>query len=94
MPKACIYENIELSLKLAIVFAHVSIFLCLGSRNVHSDGKKIDFFEMWCYRRLFRISWIDERTNQWMLDKTGTSFVPRKNMILKKMRFFGHIIRK
>ena len=28
------------------------------------------------------------------LDKIGTSLVLRKNMILKKMRFFGHIIRK
>ena len=29
-----------------------------------------------------------------MLDKTGSSHVLRENMILRKMRFFGHIIRK
>ena len=72
----------------------VATYGCESWTFTETDGKKIDSFEMWCYRRLLRVSWTDKRTNQWVLDEIGTSLVLRKNMILKKMRFFGHIIKK
>ena len=35
-----------------------------------SDVKKIEAFELWCYRRLMRISWTDRKSNKWVLEKT------------------------
>ena len=34
-----------------------------------SDEKKIEAFELWCYRRLLRISWTDRKSNEWVLEK-------------------------
>ena len=37
-----------------------------------NDEKKIEAFEMWCYRRLLRVSYREHRTNEWVLQKLGT----------------------
>ena len=34
-----------------------------------SDEKKIEAFELWCYRRLLRISWTDRESNEWVLER-------------------------
>ena len=94
-----IWKSRGVSTKLKLRLLHATAFAvatygCESWTFTETDGKKIDSFEMWCYRRLLRVSWTDKRTNQWVLDKIGTSLVLRKNMILKKTRFFGNIIRK
>ena len=38
-----------------------------------TDKKKINSFELWCYRRLLRIKWTDKKTNEYVLSKIGTS---------------------
>ena len=94
-----IWKSRGVSTKLKLRLLHATAFAvatygCESWTFTETDGKKIDSFEMWCYRRLLRVSSTDKRTNQWVLEKIGTSLVLRENMILKKMRFFGHIIRK
>ena len=44
--------------------------------------------------KLEYVSWTDKKINQWVLDKIGLSLVLRKNVILRNVCFFGHIIRK
>lgn len=58
------------------------------------DKKRVDSFELWCYRRVLRISWRDRRTNKWVLDKIGSGMVLRKGIAERKMRLFGHIMRR
>ena len=58
------------------------------------DKKRVDSFELWCYRRVLRISWKDRRTNKWVLDKIGSGMVLRKGIAERKMRLFGHIMRR
>ena len=53
-------------------------------------GKRLDFFEMWCYRRLLRVSWKDTRINKWVLDKIGTSPVLRKHDIENDAFLWSH----
>ena len=38
-----------------------------------TDKKKINSFELWCYRRLLRIKWTDKKTDEYVLSKIGTS---------------------
>ena len=40
---------------------------CWVLKNI--DKKKIEAFELWCYRRLLRISWTEKKTNEWILNK-------------------------
>ncbi|KAG1701268.1 Blood vessel epicardial substance-B [Nymphon striatum] len=58
-----------------------------------SDKKKIDAFEIWCYRRLLRISWTERKTNEWVLDKIGNPESLRTKLSRRKMSFVGHIFR-
>ena len=59
-----------------------------------NDRKRVDAFEMWCYRRLLTVSWKDKRTNDWVLRKVGCELMLRKTRDTRKLRFFGHISRK
>ena len=56
--------------------------------------KKITAFEMWCYRRILKISWTNMITNEEVLRRVGEREAKLLKMIIKrKMAFFGHIVR-
>ena len=59
-----------------------------------ADKRKMDAFEMWCYRRILRISWTEMRSNIWVQEKIGTGLVVREAIRKQKLRFFGHVIRR
>ena len=48
---------------------------------------------MWAYRRVLRVSWTATKTNKWVLDKIGNSLVLRSQMMERKLKFFGHVMR-
>ena len=57
-----------------------------------AECRRIDAFELWCWRRLLRVPWIARRSNQSILKEIspGISF---EGMILKlKLQYFGHLI--
>ena len=49
---------------------------------------------MWCYRRRLRIFWQDKRTNEWVLEKIGSGLILRDLIRERKLKYFGHIMRK
>jgi hypothetical protein len=77
----------------ATVFA-IATYGCESWALTKNDRKRIDAFEMWCYRRLLRVSWQEKRTNNWVLEKIGSDMVLQKNIRERKLRYFGHVIRK
>ena len=59
-----------------------------------AECRRIDAFELWCWRRLLRVPWIARRSNQSILKEIspGISF---EGMILKlKLQYFGHLMQK
>ena len=72
----------------------IAIYGCESCSMTSGDKKHVDAFEMWCYRRMFRVSWMERKTNKWVLEKIGSVLMLRKSMSERKMRFFGHIDRK
>ena len=62
--------------------------------SAHGYKKRVDAFELWCYRRLLRVSWKERKTNKWVLEKIGSVLTLRKSMGERKSRFFGYIVRK
>ena len=73
-----IWKSRGVSTKLKLQLLHATAFaVALYGREswtfTETDGEKIDSFEMWCYRMFLRVFWTDKRTNQWVLDKIGTS---------------------
>jgi len=53
------------------------------------DTKKINSFKLWCYRCLLRIKWTDKKTNEYVLNKIGTSERSLTTIIKQKMVFSG-----
>ena len=55
---------------------------------------KIEAFEMWIWRRCLKISYTEHKTNIEVLEQVGESRKLKKEIIKKKLQYFGHLIRK
>ena len=56
---------------------------------------RIDAFELWCCRRLLRVSWTARRTNQSILKEISPEYSWEKGLMLKlKLQYFGHLMRR
>ena len=90
-------RDITLPTKVHVVKAMVFPVVMYGceSWTVNKDKcRRFDAFELWCWRRLLRVSWTARRSNQSILKEisTGTSL---EGMMLKlKLQYFGHLIQR
>ena len=59
-----------------------------------AEHRRIDAFELWCWRRLLRVPWTARRSNQSILKETSPG-ISLEGMILKlKLQYFGHLMRR
>ncbi|GFR74422.1 endonuclease-reverse transcriptase [Elysia marginata] len=59
-----------------------------------SERKKIDSFELWCWRRLLRLPWTAKRTNVSILEEIKPAQSLESLIVKQKLSYFGHIMRK
>ena len=81
----------EVHLVKAMVFP-VVMYGCESWTIRKVEGRRIDAFELWCWKRLLRVPWTARRSNQSILKEIspGTSL---EGMILKlKLQYFGHLM--
>ena len=58
------------------------------------ERRRIDAFELWCWRRLLRVPWTARRSNQSILKEIGPE-CSLEGLVLKlKLQYFGHLIRR
>ena len=55
---------------------------------------RIDAFELWCWRRLLRVSWIARRSNQSLLKEISPGYSLEELMLKLKLQYFGHLMRR
>ena len=55
--------------------------------------KKIDTFELWCWRRLLRVPWTARRSNQSILEEISPGYSLEGLMLKLKLQYFGHLTR-
>ena len=58
------------------------------------EGKKIDSFEIWCYRRMQKIRWTERKSNNEVLKSMGVEKELLNGIKEQQMKFFGHIVRE
>jgi hypothetical protein len=58
-----------------------------------SEIKKLNSFEMWCYRRIHRISWTEKVTNIEVLQRMKKECEVIKTVKIRKIQYLGHIMR-
>ena len=59
-----------------------------------AECRKIDAFELWCWRRLLRIPWTARRSNQSILKKISPECSLEGLMLKLKLQYFGHLMRR
>src|SRR5215469_5501990 len=59
-----------------------------------TDISKIQAAEIWFWRRLLKVSWIERISNEIILERMNTSRKIRKQIRQKQLRFLGHIVRE
>ena len=56
--------------------------------------RRIDAFELWCWRRLLRVPWTARRSNQSILKEISAEHSLEGLMLKLKLQYFGHLMRK
>ena len=59
-----------------------------------AEHRRIDAFELWCWRRLLRVPWIARRSNQSILKKISPEYSLERLMLKLKLQYFGHLMRR
>ena len=58
-----------------------------------AEPRRIDAFELWCWRRLLRVLWTARRSNQSILKEISPGCSLEGLMLRLKLQYFGHLIR-
>ena len=57
-----------------------------------AEHQRIDAFELWCWRRLLRVPWTAEKSNQSILKEISPGCSLERLMLKLKLQYFGHIM--
>ena len=59
-----------------------------------AEHQRIDAFELWCWRRLLRVSWTARRSNQSILQEISLQYSLDRLMLKLKLQYFSHLMRR
>ena len=60
----------------------------------NAERRRIDAFELWCWRRLLRVPWTARRSNQSILKEIRPGISLEGMMLGLKLQYFGHLMRR
>ena len=59
-----------------------------------TECRRIDAFELWCWRRLLRVPWTTRRSSQSTLKEISPEYSLERLMLKLKLQYFGHLMRR
>ena len=77
----------------AMVFP-VVVYGCESWTVKKAEQRRIDAFELWYWRRLLRVLWIAQRSNQSILKKINPEYSLEELMLRVKLQNFGHLMQR
>ena len=89
-------RDITLPTKVRLVRAMVFLVVMYGCESwtvKKAERRRIDAFELWCWRRLLRVPWTARRSNQSILMEINTGISLEGMMLKLKLQYFGHLMR-
>ena len=90
-------RDITLPTKVHLVSAMVFPVVMYGCESwtmKKSERQKIDAFELWCWRRLFRVPWTARRSSQSIIKEISPGCSWEGLMLKLKLQYFGHLMRR
>ena len=88
-------RDITFQTKVHLVKAMVFPVVMYGSESwtiKKAERQRIDAFELWCWRRLFRVSWTARRSNQSILKEISPEYSLEGLKLKLKLQYFGHLM--
>ena len=83
----------EVHIVKAMVFP-VVMYGCESWTTEKAEHRRIDVFELWCWRRLLRVPWTARRSNQSILKEISPGCSLEGLMLKLKLQYFGHMMRR
>ena len=77
----------------AMVFP-VVVYGCEGWTVKKAERRRIDAFELWCWKRLLRVPWTARRSSQSILKEISPGCSLEGMMLKLKLQYFGHLIKR
>ena len=90
-------KDITLSTKVCLAKAMVFPVVMYGCESwtiKKAECRRIDAFELWCWRRLLRVPWTAKRSNQSILKEISPGCSLEGLMLKLKFQYFGHLMRR
>ena len=90
-------RDITLPTKVHLVKAMVFPVVMYGRESwtvKKAESRKIDGFELWCWKRLLRVPWTARRSNQSILKEISPGISLEGMMLRLKLQYFGHLMRR
>ena len=75
-------------------FSNNEYYGCESWAVMKAECRKIDAFELWCWRRLLRVPWTARRSNQSILKEISPRCSLKGLMLKLKLQYFGHLMRR
>ena len=88
-------RDITLQTKFHLVKAMVFPVVMYGCESwtvKKAERRRIDAFELWCWRRLLRVPWTARSSNQSILKEMSPGFSLEGMMLKLKLQYFGHLM--
>ena len=90
-------RDITLPTKVRLVKAMVFPAVMYGFESwtvKKAEHRRIDAFELWCWRRLLRVPWTARRSNQSIVKESNTGICLEEMMLKLKLQYFGHLMQR
>ena len=90
-------REITLPVKVHLVKAMVFPIVICGCKSwtiKKAEHRRIDAFELWCWRRLLRVPWTTRISNHSILKEISTEYSFKGLMLKLKLQYFGHLMRR
>ena len=88
-------RDITLTTKFHLVKAMVFPVVMFGCDSwiiKKAECRRIDAFELWCWRRLLRVPWTARKSNQFILKEISPEYSLEGLMLKLKLQYFGHLM--
>ena len=90
-------RDITLTTKVHLVKAMVCPVVTYGCESwtvKKAEHRRIDAFELWCWRRLLRVPWTARRSNQSIVKEISPEYSLEGLMLKLKLQYFGHLMQR
>ena len=90
-------RDITLPTNVHLVKAMIFLVVMCGCESwtiMKAERRRIDAFELWCWRRLLRVSWSARRSKQSIIKEISPEYSLEGLMLKLKLQYFGHLMQR